>query len=181
MDNVFAGLISSKTRVKLLIRFFLNPESKSYLRELSKEFNVSSNAVREELNQLTKTNMLQSEKNGRQVYYKANTHHPLFPEIQSMVNKFMGIDRIIETVIHRLGKLDKAYLIDDYAKGKDTGIIDLILVGNIDHAQLNDLSRKTGKYIKRKIRTLVLSQEEFKELLPKMQHRSMLLIWESKK
>jgi DNA-binding GntR family transcriptional regulator len=58
MDNLFAGLISSKTRIKLLVRFFFNPQTRSYLRELAKEFNVSTNSVREELNQLTKTKLL---------------------------------------------------------------------------------------------------------------------------
>jgi DNA-binding GntR family transcriptional regulator len=61
------------------MRFFFNPKTRSYLRELAKEFNVSSNAVREELNQLTRTNLLKSEKNGRQIYYMANTGHTLFP------------------------------------------------------------------------------------------------------
>jgi predicted transcriptional regulator len=57
----------------MLTRFFFNPKSRSYLRELAKEFNVSSNAVREELNQLTSTNLLKSEKSGRLVYYMANS------------------------------------------------------------------------------------------------------------
>ena len=67
MENLFTGLIASKTRIKLLIRFFFNPETRSYLRELAKEFNCSTNSVREELNQLTNTKLLISEKNGRQV------------------------------------------------------------------------------------------------------------------
>jgi predicted DNA-binding protein YlxM (UPF0122 family) len=179
MDNLFSGLISSKTRIKILVRFFFNPEARSYLRELAKEFNVSTNAVREELNQLTKTNMLTSEKNGRQVFYRANTSHPLFPELKSMVRKVMGIDQVFDDIIGRLGDLEQAYLIDDYAEGKDTGIIDLILVGNIDQNQLNDLSRKTERYIKRKIRSLVLSKDEFKELMPKLANRPRLLLWEA--
>jgi len=72
MENLFTGLISSKTRIKLLIRFFFNPKTRSYLRELAKEFNMSTNSVREELNQLTKTGLLTSQKSGRQVFYKAN-------------------------------------------------------------------------------------------------------------
>jgi len=179
LDNSFSGLISSKTRIKLLIRFFLNPEAKLYLRELSKEFNVSTNAVREELNQLTKTDMLKTEKTGRQVFYTANTKHPLFPELKSMVSKVMGIDQILDSVIERLGDLERAYLIDDYAEGKDTGIIDLVLVGNIDQYHLNDLSRKTERYIKRKIRSLVLSKDEFEDILPKLERRPLLLIWEA--
>ena len=179
MENLLAGLIASKTRVKLLMRFFFNPEARSYLRELAKEFNLSSNAVREELNQLKKTNLLNSEKNGRQVFYKANTNHALFPELKSMVSKVMGIDQVIDSIIERLGNLESAYLIDDYAEGKDTGIIDIILVGDIDHYHLNDLSRKTEQYIKRKIRSLVLSRAEYQQLLPELKNRPTLLIWES--
>ena len=76
VDNIFDGLIACKTRIKLLARFFFNPKTYSYLRELAKEFNVSTNSVREELNQLTKTRLLKCEENGRQVLYTANQGHP---------------------------------------------------------------------------------------------------------
>ncbi len=179
MTNLFTGLIASKTRIKLLVRFFFNPKTKSYLRELAKEFNVSTNSVREELNQLTKTDLLKSSKQGRQVFYKANEEHPLFPELKSMVSKVMGIDQVIDSIVKRLGDLEKAYLIDDYAEGKDTGIIDLVLVGNVDEYHLNDLSRKTERYIGRKIRSIVLSKDEYDNLQPKLKKKPQLLIWQS--
>jgi len=181
MKDLFAGLISSKTRIKLLVRLFFNPKTRSYLRELAKEFNVSTNSVREELNQLTKTDLLTAERNGRQVYYTANQSHPLFPELRSMVGKVMGIDQVIDGIVNRLGDLERAYLMDDYAEGKDTGIIDLLLVGNINQYHLNDLSRKTERYIKRKIRSLVVSREEYDELLPELEKRPRILIWEAGK
>ena len=181
MKNLFSGLISSKTRIKLLIRFFFNPNTRSYLRELANEFNVSTNSVREELNQLTSTGLLKSEKSGRQVFYTANQKHPLFPELKSMVSKVMGIDQVIDSIVNRLGDLEQAYLIDDYAEGKDTGIIDLLLVGNIDQYHLNDLSRKTERYIKRKIRSLVLSRDEYNEFEPKLKACPHILIWEANK
>ncbi|MBW2088455.1 MAG: winged helix-turn-helix transcriptional regulator [Deltaproteobacteria bacterium] len=185
MENLFTGLISSKTRIKLLIRFFFNPKTRSYLRELAKEFNVSTNAVRGELNQLTRTGLLTSQKSGRQVFYKANQEqnqeHPLFAELKSMVGKVMGIDQVVDGIVTRLGDLESAYLLDDYAEGKDTGIIDLLLVGDIDRHHLNDLSRKTERYIKRKIRSLVLSRDEYKEFEPKLKACPNILIWEAKK
>ena len=179
MDNLFTGLISSKTRIKLLVRFFFNPQTKSYLRQLAKEFDVSTNSVREELNQLTKTKLLKSQKSGRQVFYAANTKHPLFADLKSMVSKVMGIDQVVDGIVTRLGHLERAYLIDDYAEGKDTGIIDLILVGKIDHFHLNDLTQKTEKYIKRKIRFLVLSDEEFEDVFIKIKNRPKILIWKA--
>jgi hypothetical protein len=170
-------LISSKTRIKLLVRFFLNPTSRSYLRELAREFNVSTNSVRGELNHLSDVSLLKSKKSGRRVIYMANQEHPLFPELKSMVAKVTGIDQVIDGIVNRLGDLERAYLIDDYAQGKDGGIIDLLLVGNIDQHHLSDLSRKTERYIKRKIRTLVVDREEYKNLLRTLEGRPRLLIW----
>ena len=181
MENLFSGLISSKTRIKLLVRFFFNPKTSSYLRELAKEFNVSTNSVREELNKLTRTGLLNAQKRGRQIFYVANQDHPLFPELKSMVSKVIGIDQVIDGIVNRLGDLEEAYLIDDYAEGKDTGIIDLVLVGNINEYHLNDLSRKTERYIKRKVRSLVLSRDEYNDFKQKLESRPHVLIWESKK
>lgn len=175
--NLFAGIISSKTRIKLLVRLFFNPQARSYLRELAKEFDVSTNSVREELNQLTKTNLLKSKKEGRQVFYMANKQHPLFDDLKSMVSKVMGFDQVLDGIISRLGELERAYLIDDYAEGKDTGIIDLVLVGNIDQYHLNDLSRKTERYINRKIRSLVLSESEFEGFQSHLINRPNVLVW----
>jgi len=72
----------------------------------------------------------------------------LFAELKSMVGKFMGINQVVDGIVTRLGDLESSYLLDDYAEGKDTGIIDLLLVGDIDPYHLNDLSRKTERYIK---------------------------------
>jgi len=180
MQNLLSGIITSKTRIKLLIRLFFNPQVRSYLRELAKEFNVSTNAVREELNQLKEADLLKSEKSGRQVHYMANTGHPLFPELKSMASKAMGFDQIVESLVHRLGKLERAYVIDDYAEGKDTGIVDLLLIGSIDQYHLNDLCRKTERYIKRKIRSLVLSLQEYEDFKEALTKRPNILIWEEK-
>ena len=178
MQNLFSGLITSKTRIKLLIRLFFNPQVRSYLRQLAKEFDLSTNAVREELNQLKKAGLLKTEKAGRQIHYLANPDHPLFPELKSMAAKAMGFDRVVDSVVNRLGKLERAYIIDDYAEGKDTGIVDLVLIGGIDPYHLNDLCRKTEKYIHRKIRSLVLSSREYADFKEEVGKRPNILIWE---
>jgi hypothetical protein len=135
--------------------------------------------VKEELDQLSRAGLLVSAKSGRQVNFRANQAHPLFPELHSMVQKALGMDRIIDSIVQRLGRLERAFLLDDYAVGRDTGIIDLGLVGDIDKANLDDLCAKTECYIGRKIRTLVLSSEEYEELRPMLERRQMLGLWEA--
>jgi hypothetical protein len=98
-----------------------------------------------------------------------------------MVSKVMGLDQVIDGIVSRLGDLEAAYLLDDYAEGKDTGIIDLVLVGDVNKYHLDDLTTKTERYIRRKIRSLVLSEQEFNELKPRLKGRPYILIWKAKK
>lgn len=176
---MLSSLITSKIKAQIVMRLFLNPERHVYLRELADEFNASPSHIKAELDRLKETDLLTSEKKGRQIFFSANTSHPVFPELQSIVKKSLGMDQIMDSILTRLGNLQKAYLIDDYAKGKDTGIIDIVLVGDIDQYHLNDLTRKTERYIKRKIRTLVLDDTEFKTLETNLKQRGMMLLWES--
>ena len=101
------------------MRFFLNPKSRSYLRELAKEFGVSTNTVREELNQLTRTDFLRSRRTGAASSTVRTATCPV-PRLRSMVQKVMGIDQVIDGIVQRLGNL-RAFLIADYAEGKTLG------------------------------------------------------------
>ncbi len=181
MTNIFNGIITSKTRINILMRLFLNPDQQAYIRELSRDFAASPSVIKDELTNLSRSGLLFQKKNGRQVLYRANTEHPLFPELHSMVRKALGMDKILDSIITRLGNLKLAMLIDDYAEGKDTGIIDLVLVGDIDRENLQDLVQKTERYIKRKIRYLVLSDEEFQNLKPQLLKRPNLILWQSER
>ena len=129
-------LISSKTRIKLLLKFFLNSNTTAYLRGLESEFGESTNSIRLELNRLEDAGMLASNHVGNRKVFKANTKHPLFSEIHNILLKHIGIDRIIEDVVERLGDVEMVYLVGDFAKGKNSRIIDLLFIGNIDKKYL---------------------------------------------
>lgn len=172
-------LISSRTRLKLLLKFFLNPRSTAYLRGLAEEFDESTNAIRVELNRFEDAGMLVTETQGNKKVYKANNQHPLFRDLQNLIIKYIGIDQIIEIVISRMGHLNKMYLIGDYAKGKDTGIIDIVFVGDVDKKYLVNLVTKAEKLISRKIRFLTYTLEEW--AVKNTEHDKHLLLWENSK
>jgi hypothetical protein len=168
-------LITSKTRIKLLLKFFLNPGNSAYLRGLETEFGESSNAIRQELNRLEEANMLKSELNGNKKLFRVNQEHPMYSEINSIVRKYFGLDKIVEGIANRLGDLKSVYLTGDIAQGKDVDLIDLILVGNIDKSYLLQLIQKTEGIINRKIRYLNYTEDEFS--LKKNQLSNLLLVW----
>jgi hypothetical protein len=171
------SLISSKTRVKMLLKFFLNPENSAYLRGLSQEFGESSNAIRLELNRFENAGLLQSSQEGNKKFFKANSRHPLFSELRSIVMKHVGIDRIIENIVDRLGDVKRVYLSGDLAKGMATGVIDLVIIGDVDRGYLSQLVDKAEKMLDHKIRYLVYSNAEEKHY--DVNPMESLLIWKA--
>ncbi|MCB0615290.1 MAG: ArsR family transcriptional regulator [Phaeodactylibacter sp.] len=170
-------LISSKTRIKLLMKFFINSHTTAYLRSLESEFGDSSNAIRVELNRLEQAGMLMSYMNGNKKIFRANTEHPLFREIHNILLKQIGLDRVIENVIERLGEVERVFLIGTFSQGTDSQIIDLILIGDIDRNYLIHLIDKAEGLIKRKIRYLIYDGEEFDNMNLNEFEPQPLLLW----
>jgi len=167
-------LISSKTRIKLLLKFFLNSNTKSYLRGLESEFGESSNAIRLELNRLENAGMLSSSSEGNKKIFQANKKHPLFKEVHNIILKHIGFDKIIENVIERLGDVEKVYVSGAFAKGMDSSIIDLVLIGEVNKNYLIELIEKVEKLISRKVRYVIFDKAEEHLLESNM---SPLLLW----
>jgi hypothetical protein len=172
------ALISSKTRIKLLLKFFLNSNTTAYLRSLESEFGDSTNAIRLELNRMEDAGMLTSFLDGNKKMFRANTTHPLFKEIHNILLKTIGLDQVVETIIERLGDVEQVFLVGEFARGMDSQIIDLVFVGDIDKNYLLNLVEKAEAVVRRKIRYLIYSQPEFENgRLNNELDRDALLIW----
>ena len=103
--------------------------------------------------------------------------HLLFQDIQNVVKKFVGIDTLVEELVDKLGNIQSAYIIGDYARGNDSGLIDLALVGDVNNKELHEMITKTENLINRKIRTLVLNSEDMSKLNNRLNIEHALCIW----
>jgi hypothetical protein len=158
---VLESLITSQTRIKLLVRFFLNQSNHGYLRGLAEEFKESSNAIRLELNRFEKAGLLISFLKGNKKIYKANGNHPLSNDIHNIVLKYVGIDQAIEEVIHRMGNLKEAWVTGDFAVGNDNKFVNILLIGKeINKSALSDLTAKAETMISHKISCKTILPEE---------------------
>ena len=162
---MLATLISSKTRLKILIRFFLNLAKSSHLRRLASDFNESTNSIRLELNNLSGAGYLIKKKVGNRVKYLANINHPLFNITVKLVRKHTGIENIISNILASIDNIKAIYLVGDYAKGIDSGLIKIFVEGEFkDKKYISEVLNKTEKKINRKI--LLLDQiDPFEEKL----------------
>ena len=154
--NLLGPLITSKTRLKLLTRFFLNQGVDGYLQGLSKELDENTNSIRVELNRLEKAGLLASQTQGRRKLYSVNTTHPLTSDLTSIVRKVSGIDTLVERVVANLEGLEQVWVVGDLSKGLPSTVIECVLVGqSLDLNYIAHLTDKaqslTGKTIKVKV------------------------------
>jgi hypothetical protein len=174
------ALITSRTRIKLMLKFFLNSDSTAYLRSLEPEFGESTNAIRVELNRFEAAGLLTTDNDRNKKIYRANTAHPLFSDINSLVRKYVGMDEVINKVINHLGEPYEVYLTGDLASGMDSRELSLIIVGDlIDHDYLESLTKKAQKLISRKIRYIVFTIEEFNQQRPFLVKEKLLQVWKN--
>ncbi|MCH1473792.1 MAG: winged helix-turn-helix domain-containing protein [Bacteroidia bacterium] len=171
------ALISSKTRIKLLLKFFLNSSNQSYLRGLESEFGESTNGIRLELNKLEEAGLLTTKIDGNKKFFQANANHPLFNDIHNILLKFTGLDKVIEKVIENLGQLQHVFLVGQLAKGLSSEVIDLVFVGDIDKNYLFNVVQKVEVNLNKKIRFVSYLDSEYNEEKFAIDYPDYLLLW----
>jgi hypothetical protein len=77
-------LFGSKTRVKLLKHFLADPAQKYYVRELTRMLNDHINAIRHELGNLEKADLVTKKKSQGKLYYRLNQGTPGMHELKKL-------------------------------------------------------------------------------------------------
>ena len=162
--DLLGPLITSKTRLKLLLRFFLNQNLSGYLQGLSKELDENTNSIRVELNRLEEAGLLASELDGRRKLYHVNPSHPLTSDLTSIVRKVSGIDALVDRVVGRLPGLEQVWICGKLALGVQSDQIDCVLVGvDLDESYIQDLSDRveelTGKSVNAQISSEINAEQ----------------------
>ncbi|MDA8692827.1 ArsR family transcriptional regulator [Saprospiraceae bacterium] len=159
-----------------MLKFFLNSNNVSYLRGLEQEFGESTNSIRLELNRFEKSGLLTSFLRGNKKYFQANTQHPLFDDIHNIVKKHIGFDQIILNILDKLGDLQQVYVLGAFARGLDSSVIDLLLIGDINKSYFIQLLEKVESLIGRRIRYIIYKSEP--EIDWGQYKEKPLLLWE---
>jgi len=174
-QNLLGPLITSKTRLKLLMRFFINQNIGGYLQGLAKELDENSNSIRVELNRLEEAGMLKSSVQGRKKMYHVNSSHPLTTDISKIIRKVTGIDALVDRVVERMGKdLQQVWICGQIAKGIDSSTLEVLLVGKaMDMDYVTELIGKVESTISKKI------EHSIAPVASESQRENCLLVWDS--
>ncbi|MCD6383001.1 MAG: nucleotidyltransferase domain-containing protein [Thermoplasmata archaeon] len=158
-------LFTSKTRVKLLTLFLMNPEREMYVREIARKIDENINAVRRELANLEEIGLLKSEYRGNSRYYMVNKDCPIYEELTSIFMKYEGVAGILKENLTELGKIDVAFIYGSFAKGgagADSDI-DLFLIGVVDEDLLAMKIMEIEKNLSREVNYVLFTPDEFRK------------------
>lgn len=160
LDQLF-----SSTRAELLSLFFNNPDEKFYLREIARHIVKDAAGIKRELDTLVKIGILGREQRGVQKYYFADKNSPIYAELKGLIFKTTGVQGSIKAALSRLKGVQMAFIYGSFARGaeKEDSNINLLVIGQTNITELNDLVMGLEENLKRDIDYLVFDEQEFRK------------------
>lgn len=161
---MLSDLITSKSRVKLLNVFLLNPYEMYHVRECVRRTEDEINAVRRELQFLNKNGILTREQRANRVYYQLDKNYPFYFDLLSIGAKTLGLGHDIMKNRAKLGKIKYAMFSGQFVRRQKRSPedVDFMMVGTIVLPELSVLVRKEEGRLGAEINYTAMSEEEFK-------------------
>jgi len=155
----------SSTRAGLLGLFFNNPDDKFYLREIARHIGKDAAGIKRELDNLVEMGLLSKENRGVQKYYFVNKNSPIFSEMKGLIFKTTGVQGAMKASLSRLKGVHAAFIYGSYAKGteKEDSNINLMVIGQANITELNDMVMGLEEKLKREIDYLVFDEQEYRK------------------
>lgn len=164
--DLAASTLFGKARQAVLVLLFEQPETSFYLREISRNTGISTSQLQHELNLLNKADLVHREKDGNRVTYQANTQHPIFSDLQSIVAKTCGLPAGIKAALQPLAAdIQFAAIYGSLAKGSNNACsdVDLLIVGEPSLEAIISLIHPLEQKSGREISVRLYAKEEFAE------------------
>jgi predicted nucleotidyltransferase len=171
--NGLADLLFGQTRGAVLALLYGHADQSFYTRQIAREVDASVGAVQRELENLSKVRLIVRTSVGSQVFYQANRDASIFPEMQGLVKKTIGIFSVLRSALHPLAKqILVAFVYGSVAREEETAQsdVDLIVVGKATLDEVLSRLSTVEKSIGRPINPTVYSVAEFKSKLTTGNH-----------
>lgn len=157
-------LFPNQYRRKVLGLLLMRPEQQIHLRELARVIGAAPGTLKKELDALCEAGLLRAERVGNQVRFCANTAHPVFPELQALIRKTIGlVDALRLSLAPLAGRIDAAFVFGSMASGTESAgsDIDLMVVGDAGFAEVVDATYEAQATLGREINPKVMSASEW--------------------
>lgn len=162
LGTVFFGAY----RRQVLGLLLLHPGESFHLREIARATNTQPGTLRRELAQLADAGVLNREKVGNLVRYKADTACPIYDELRGILKKTAGVADVLREGLAPLGdKISVAFVYGSVASGAErrSSDIDVMVVGSASFEEIVGALHSSQKELHREINPNVYGLAEFKK------------------
>ncbi len=152
-----------KVRAELVRLLFADQAKEFHLRELVRLSNLSIGTLQAEVRKLSSAGLLTSRRDGNRLYYRANTAHPIFPELQGLALKTTGLREQLADALTGLPGVELAFVFGSQASGTAGAgsDVDLLVIGSVGLRALAPRLRPVTTNLGRELNPHVLSRETF--------------------
>lgn len=162
IENIFP-----KVRAELLRLLFVDPEQSLHLRDLARLSGLAVGTVQREIANLRNADLIIERRDGNRLYFRANTAHPIFPELQGIARKTMGLGPQLADALAGLDGIELAFVYGSYAAGTAgaESDIDLFVIGSVGLRKLSPRLSGIAETMHREINPSVMSVASYQEKL----------------
>ncbi|MEK7403411.1 MAG: nucleotidyltransferase domain-containing protein [Gemmatimonadota bacterium] len=162
-----AEVLFGATRRAVLALLLGRPDERFYLREIQRAIGAGIGPVQRELRQLADAGLIRREAHGNQVHFSANRSAPIFPELQSIVQKTTGTAEVLRVSMAALmsqGLVDLAFVYGSVAAGRQTAVsdVDVLVVGEASLADVAPALKSAQSKLGREVNATVYSRAELR-------------------
>ncbi len=161
------------TRQGILAATFGQPDKAWYVSELARRLGVPSSSLQRELRDLSAAGILSVRRQGRMVYYKANSDSPIFPDLRGLVLKTAGLVDVLADALRPLApRIRVAFVFGSTASRSEQNEsdVDLMVVGTVPSMELARPLRRARELLGREINPVVYSPTEFEKKRAEANH-----------
>jgi DNA-binding transcriptional ArsR family regulator len=161
--GTLSEILSSRVRAEIFRLLFGLDEKELHLREMERQASLSLGTIRQDLQKLVKLDLVTTRRDGNRLYYRANTEHPLYPDIRKLVLKTVGLVEILKSALDREG-VEVAFVFGSLAASKEKAAsdVDLMVVGTVGLRALSSWLSGASEQIGREINPHTMTVEEFR-------------------
>ena len=156
--NSLAELLSSRVKAEMFRLLFGTASRELHVREIERQSGLADATVRQELKRLSGLGVVEARQDGNRTYYRANTRHPLYPDIRNLVLKTNGLAEVLRTALES-PDIQLAFVFGSVAASTET--VDLMVIGPISLRRLSKLLSGLATRVGREINPHVFTVAEF--------------------
>src|SRR6185369_3873138 len=166
MVNPYMSLLSvlfPQVRAEVLRLLFADAARELHLRDLTRQTGLGLGTMQDELEKLSKADIVTSRRDGNRRYYRANASHPLFVDLQQLVLKTAGLHDVLADALKGVKGIEVAFVFGSLAagSGKAASDVDLLVIGNAGLRALAPGLRRASEKFGREINPMTMTPAEY--------------------